>query len=246
MIGASPLDVATPERVALDLPLAGIGYRSLAYLIDALVLFGAWAALFFGATLVSDDLGLQFAGLSTLLQVLLIAGAFAAQWMSWTLFETFWGGRTLGKRAMGIRVVRLDGSPVGFFEAAVRNLLRVIDFLPMAYAVGICALLITRRNRRIGDLLAGTVVVRDVRADLDRYRRIDAPVAVAALAPADAELVLDFLARAPSLSPEPRAALTAQLLARFGPELSPEERARLAGTPAAAERYLRARAQGGA
>ena len=244
-MGASPLDVATPERVALDLPLAGIGYRSLAYLIDALVLFGVWATLFFSASLVTRDLGVRFAGLSTLFQVLVIAGAFAAQWLSWTLFETFWDGRTLGKRAMRIRVVRLDGSPVGFFEAAVRNLLRVIDFLPAAYAVGICALLFTPRHRRLGDLLAGTVVVRDVQADLDRYRQAEAPVAGTALAAADAELVLDFLARASSLSPEPRAALTAQLLARFAPELTEEKRAQLCALPHAAERYLRRRAQGG-
>ena len=77
------------------------------------------------------------------------------------LFETLGNGRTIGKRAVGIRVVRAGGHPVGFLTSAVRNLLRVIDFLPAAYGVGITSILVTTRNQRLGDIAAGTLVVRD-------------------------------------------------------------------------------------
>jgi uncharacterized RDD family membrane protein YckC len=237
----APLDVATPERVALDLPLAGIGYRSLAYLIDAGVLFVTWAVLFFAGTLVLDDMGNRFLALSGLGQTLIVVGLFAAQWLSWTLLETFWSGRTIGKRAMGIRVVRLDGSPIGFVEAAARNLARAVDFLPALYATGICSLLVTKKCRRLGDLLAGTVVVRDVAASLERYVAHELPADGAPLQSDEAELVLDFLSRAPALAPEARARISAQLVERFGAALPPEERARLS-TPEAAERFLRQRA----
>lgn len=80
------------------------------------------------------------------------------------VFEVFAGGRTPGKRMNGLRVLQDDGRPVGFFTSAVRNVLRLVDFMPSAYLVGMVAILATRRNQRIGDIAAGTLVVRDRRA----------------------------------------------------------------------------------
>jgi uncharacterized RDD family membrane protein YckC len=244
------LDVATPERVALTLPVAGIGYRCLAWLIDATILFFFWVTAYFVfSLLVSDVLGL-FRALSGIAQTLLVVGLFATQWMYWTVAEVFFHG-TPGKRLLRIRVVRADGSPVGLYESAVRNLLRAVDFLPVFYAAGCITMLLNGQHRRLGDLLAGTLLVREERFDLDKY----APLAQAAplpgpaaasgsarLGPEDVELILAFLERARWLEPEARRRLGVRMVERFG-GLAEEERAAVLASPESLEGFLRARAQ---
>ncbi|QSQ16109.1 RDD family protein [Myxococcus landrumensis] len=246
------LAVATPERVALSLPVAGIGYRCLAWLVDATLLFFFWVVAYFLFTLlVSDVLGV-FQGLSGLGQTLLVVGVFATQWLYWTVGEVFFHGQTLGKKALRIRVVRLDGSPVGVYESAVRNLCRAVDFLPGLYATGCISMLLTPQHRRLGDLLAGTVLVRDERIDLDKYTAAapgDAgPGAGAAtgrmLAPDEVELVLAFLTRAPGLQPDARRRMGARLVEKVG-GLADEEKAAVLASPEATEAYLRARVRAG-
>ena len=80
------------------------------------------------------------------------------------LFEVLSSGRTPGKRLNGLRVVRVGGFPIGFLASAIRNTLRLIDFLPSAYLVGCVAILVTEHNQRLGDLAAGTLVVRERKA----------------------------------------------------------------------------------
>ena len=246
---ASPsLDVATPERVALSLPVAGIGYRCLAYLIDVVLLFLFWVVAYFTFTLLVDDVLGFVQGLSGLTQTLAVVGLFATQWLYWTLCEVLMGGQTPGKRLMGIRVVRLDGSPVGVLESAVRNLVRVVDFIPGLYAVGCLSMLLTRQHRRLGDLLAGTLLVREERFDLDKYTSpAETPAApptpgAVRLTPADVELILAFLTRAPHLEPAARTRLGAKLVERYG-GLPEAERAPVLASPQALESFLRARVQ---
>ncbi|WP_426751491.1 RDD family protein [Myxococcus sp. Y35] len=246
------LDVATPERVALTLPVAGIGYRCLAWLVDASLLFFFWLVAYFVFTLlVSDVLGV-FQGLSGVAQTLLVVGIFATQWLYWTVSEVLFHGQTVGKRALGIRVVRVDGSPVGVYESAVRNLCRAVDFLPMLYAAACISMLLSRQHRRLGDLLAGTLLVREERIDLDKYTAAPpaslteaAPQSAGArpLSPEDVELVLSFLSRAPGLSPEVRQRLGARLVERVGPP-DAEARAAVLASSESTEAFLRARVQG--
>jgi uncharacterized RDD family membrane protein YckC len=245
---ASPsLDVATPERVALSLPVAGIGYRCLAYLADLFLLFLFWVVAYFTFTLlVSDVLGF-FQELSGLIQTLLVVGVFATQWVYWTAAEVLMGGQTPGKRLVGIRVVRVDGSPVGVLESAVRNLVRGVDFLPIAYAVGCLCVLLTRQHRRLGDMLAGTLLVREERIDLDKYTSpatgsVSPPASTRSerLAPEDEELILSFLTRAPGLEPEARKRLGAKLVERYG-GLDEAGRATVLASPQSIEAFLRAR-----
>src|SRR5437867_9528930 len=126
------------------------------FLIKAAVLLALWIV----AGAVSGDGGGGF----------LEAAAIVASFLVWfgydVAFETLASGRTPGKRATGLRVVRLGGEPVGFAASAVRNLLRLVDGLPGIYAVGAACILFSRRNQRLGDLAAGTLVVRERRAPL--------------------------------------------------------------------------------
>jgi uncharacterized RDD family membrane protein YckC len=222
------LDVATPERVALDLPLAGIGTRALAYLVDAAALFSAWVVAYFALSLlVSDVLGF-FQGFSGLAQALLVGGAFMAQWVYWTACEVMFGGKTLGKRVLRIRVARSDGSPPGVLESAVRNLCRAVDFLPALYFLGLMTALVSGRSQRLGDLLAGTVLVRDGQVALPRYELPPAGAAGPPLSPRQADLVRAFLQRAPGFDPEARRRLGRQIMDRFGARLPEAEQAAVA------------------
>ena len=243
------LEFSTPERVSLSLPVAGIGYRCLAYLADLFLLLLFWAVAYFTFTLlVSDVLGFV-QELSGLTQTLGVVGVFATQWVYWTAAEVLMGGQTPGKRLVGIRVVRVDGSPVGVLESAVRNLVRVVDSLPLVYAVGCLSVLLTRQHRRLGDLLAGTLLVREERIDLDKYTAPDTgPVAPPAsshserLTAEDVELILSFLTRAPGLEPEARLLLGRRLVERYG-SLDEAGRARVLASSQSLEAFLRARLQ---
>lgn len=248
------LEVATPERVALSLPVAGIGYRCLAWLVDATLLFFFWVTAYFVLSLLVSDLLAAFRGLSGLVQTLAVVGLFATQWLYWTLAEVFLHGQTPGKRLLGIRVVRADGSPVGVYESAVRNLLRAVDFLPVLYATGCLSMLFTRQHRRLGDLLAGTLLVREERFNLDKYtapaRAMPQAVSLPAasvpsrrLGPEEVELILAFLERAPWLEPDARRTLGLRMVERFG-GLPEEERATVLASPESVEGFLRARIQG--
>jgi uncharacterized RDD family membrane protein YckC len=240
------LDVATPERVRVSLPIAGIGYRTLAYLIDAGALFAAWVVLYFTLTVLQKDVLDTFQALSGVAQTLTVLALFAAQWVYWTACEALWGGQTLGKRAMRIRVVRQDGSPVGLYESAVRNLTRAVDFLPLLYGTGVLCMLVTQQHRRLGDLLAGTVLVREERIDLDKYARAGASHSADALAAADVELILGYLERARTLAPEARQKLAEAMVDRFARDVPNEQRALLKASVSEAEAFLEKRARAGA
>lgn len=247
------LEVATPERVALSLPVAGIGYRCLAWLVDATLLFFFWVTAYFVLSLLVSDLLSAFQGLSGFVQTLVAVGLFATQWLYWTLAEVFLHGQTPGKRLLGIRVVRADGSPVGVYESAVRNLLRAVDFLPVFYATGCLSMLFTQQHRRLGDLLAGTLLVREEHFNLDKYtasaqaspQAISLPAAsvLSRLGPEEVELILAFLERAPWLEPDARRTLGVRMVERFG-GLSEEERTPVLASPESVEGFLRTRIQG--
>jgi uncharacterized RDD family membrane protein YckC len=138
----------TPEGVELHLRTAGLAPRALAWTLDTLIRIGAYIALaFMLLDLGNLGLGLFFIAL------------FAMEWFYPVLFEVLWQGATPGKRALGIKVVHDDGTPVGWPASLVRNLLRFVDFLPLLYGVGILSLLFSTEPRRLGDHVAGTLVV---------------------------------------------------------------------------------------
>src|SRR5436853_5650113 len=158
---ARRLAIETPEHLVLELELAGVGSRIAAAACDAVLL----GVLSFGLGLGLAALltGRESAGAwSTLVAVLALLVLFLLFWGCFLLFEALNDGRTPGKRLMGIRVVMDTGHPITFSAAAVRNLVRIVDMQPVfTYQVGLAFVLFHSQNKRLGDIVAGTVVVRD-------------------------------------------------------------------------------------
>jgi uncharacterized RDD family membrane protein YckC len=144
--------VVTTEKVVITYRVAGLGSRFLAWLIDA-GLIAVLIAAGTGAALVLDVLR---PGVGRAVMAL---WTFALLWGYFLLFEWLWTGQTPGKRVMGLRVVRTQGTAVSFLQAGVRNVLRAADSLPFFYALGFVVMACDRLNRRLGDLAAGTLVV---------------------------------------------------------------------------------------
>jgi uncharacterized RDD family membrane protein YckC len=155
------LVIETPERVELHYVLANIGNRFLAAAIDHLIQAAAIVAMVVVAGLISG--WRVFANIGTWTAALTVLAVFAIYWGYFVLFETLWSGQTPGKRIMRLRVVREDGRPVRFFEVFVRNLLRLaLDFQPFgSYAIGVVSIVFSARSKRVGDFVAGTVVVKE-------------------------------------------------------------------------------------
>jgi uncharacterized RDD family membrane protein YckC len=157
------IHLLTPEMVPIELPLAGLGSRGLAYLTDASLRYGiplVLLALLVGFVPTFADLFNYFQR-HPYVGVVGVVGFFVSQYLYYVLFETFWSGQTPGKRLMGLRVVQTGGTPVTFLTSAVRNFLRVVDSRPLFYGLGVFLVFLTGRRQRLGDLAAGTLVVRE-------------------------------------------------------------------------------------
>jgi uncharacterized RDD family membrane protein YckC len=159
------LNIETPELVAIEMPLAGIGSRFIAILVDYLIFGFAFLVFILLAVVLAPALSL-FGGLSAKWAVgIVILIVFVVHWGYFALFEAFSNGRTPGKRVAKIRVIHQSGRGINFVESLARNLVRFVDNLPGFYAVGIIAIFISPRNQRLGDMVAGTLVVRDREAE---------------------------------------------------------------------------------
>jgi uncharacterized RDD family membrane protein YckC len=165
------LQIDTPEQIALELPLAGIGSRFLGLVIDTLIQFllyiiGAFAVGFSAALAGAVGIGryLRWIPVSWA-PAIAILFMFSVYWGYFAFFEIIWKGQTPGKRLAKIRVIKESGRPINAYEAIARNLLRAIDGLPGMYGVGIVCMMLNSQNRRLGDYVAGTVVVHDKRTE---------------------------------------------------------------------------------
>jgi uncharacterized RDD family membrane protein YckC len=155
------LNIETPELVDIEMPLAGIGSRFIALLVDYLIWGAALLVLIFVGVIVLPAMHV-FSKISEQWAIaIVIFCVFLFQWGYFTLFEAFWNGRTPGKRVARIRVIQRTGRAIGLFESMARNLVRYVDWFPGFYAVGIIAMFVTKQHQRLGDLAAGTLVVRD-------------------------------------------------------------------------------------
>jgi uncharacterized RDD family membrane protein YckC len=215
------LAIATPEGVEVELTLAGVGSRFIAGAFDFMIQLAVIIAL----AVILRPAGDAGAALFT-------TGAFLMIFFYDVLFEVLGGGRTPGKRLNGLRVVRSGGRPITLVRSALRNILRIIDILPGFYAVGMTVIFISPRNQRIGDLAAGTHVIRDRHGDRPHVVDAFVPVVdpepartwdVAAVSAEDMAAVRAFLERRSKLQAENRNQIAAELASRL--------RGRVGGVP---------------
>jgi uncharacterized RDD family membrane protein YckC len=226
-ISVGRLEVVTSDHVVLRYDLAGAGNRGFAALVDFIL-----------ATLLTTGWMLAwmrlFEGRGAVLMGLVALGAAVFGWSYFILLEWLWNGQTVGKRAFGLRVINEDGSPARFVAVFVRNLVRIVDFLPAFYGLGLVAIVLSPRSQRLGDLAAGTFVVRARRPRVDwlALRTFDggtsapgiappgrtdgtAELRVGALSGEAQRLVREFVAREAGLPAAERAALAARIAAHL-------------------------------
>jgi len=212
--------IATPEGVELELVLAGLASRFIAELFDALILGAVLVALIVAAALAGGGAG-------ALILVVVLGGFLLITVVYHVAFEVLAGGRTPGKRWAGLRVVLDGGGPVDLRASLVRNLIRLIEGIAFLYVPAIIAVLATRRNQRLGDLAAGTLVVREP----GRGAAAPAPPAswiattaaswdVTAITADDLVAVRSFLARREHFTPSSRRGLAHDLADRLGPKVA--------------------------
>jgi uncharacterized RDD family membrane protein YckC len=159
----APLDttvaIEAPEHIRFRYRLAGPVQRAVAHLIDLAAIVGIAVVLILLAVFANIATPLRGEALGKAEIGFALLALFVLQWGYFALFESLARGQTLGKRAISLRVVKTGGEPIGFVDAVLRNLLRAADWLPIGYAVGLTSMLIDGRFRRLGDLVAGTMVV---------------------------------------------------------------------------------------
>src|SRR5712691_1436467 len=224
-VAAGRLEVETPDHVVLRYDLAGAGNRGFAAVLDflvatviaftAIVLLGIGAALLGVAGALSEASFFFLGGLTLIVTLVLI-------WAYFIMLEWLWNGQTIGKRIYKLRVINEDGSPAQFTAVLIRNLMRLVDFLPAFYGVGVLSIVLTPKSQRLGDLAAGTYVVRAPRPQVDWFSlRTVTPLGAGVLAetrrmPGEAQrLVREFVAREAQLAPAERARIAAIIAAKL-------------------------------
>jgi uncharacterized RDD family membrane protein YckC len=240
------ISIDTPELVAIEMPLAGIGSRFIALMVDYLIwgsgllLLSVLAFFLLPAMHAFNVKSAQWA------EAIVIFAVFLFNWGYFTLFEAFWNGRTPGKRVARIRVMQRSGRSIGLLESMARNLVRYVDQIPFFYAVGAITMFSTSQHQRLGDLVAGTLVVRDREADSPlwadagagsvaslnglaqegRAAAIIPGTAIARLTIADLQVLEGFFARRLDMSVETRRALGQQIASALESKMelkTPEE-----------------------
>ncbi len=189
------LSLITPEGIRLRLTPAGPTVRAFAWVIDLLV----WCAILIVLSMLSALLSSTVGDSKTTSGFMLI-GMFVSYWGYPILCEVYWRGATVGKRAMGIKVVRSDGLPVGWRESVLRNLLLVADFLPALYVTGLVCMLSDTQFRRLGDWVAGTQVIYVEKVNQRGVPNTTPPQPLPfALTPQQQSALVDLFEREPTL-----------------------------------------------
>jgi len=219
------LTIETPEQTALEFPLAGVGSRCLALLLDLLIQTGIILVLL----ILLLTIGYQIRGAASWVsafglwaQAIFYLALFVVYFGYYAIFESVWNGQTPGKRVSHLRVIQESGRPVQVWQAIVRNLMRVVDQLPGFYAVGLASSLLSKQNRRLGDFVAGTVVVHERPLERISVGWSSAPagappqasLGAARLGADEVRLIEAFLERRDSLEPEVRRRMANQIAVR--------------------------------
>lgn len=219
MVFEDRLTIDTPEGVPLELTLAGIGSRFASALIDYLLEFLILVALFL---VLRYGAGFS-AGSTVVAAAVWVAAFFTVFWGYNVAFEVLNSGRTPGKALNGLRVVLESGGAVTFAPSAVRNVIRIVDIIPGTYLVGMTSIVVTKRNQRLGDLAAGTLVIREARQlppEVQVSPSLEAPAwDTSAVDQQELDTVAAFLARRGELAAGARIQIAAELAGRLRPKV---------------------------
>ena len=231
--GAAALDdkltIETPEQTDLEFPIAGIGSRFLALAFDSVLQIAAFVLLSILSGLVSNTAIMAAPSAGTWIAAIFILVSFVLFYGYFAIFEAVWNGQTPGKRLARIRVIKDSGRPITPSEAVGRNLMRIVDQQPLFfYGVGIFTALMNRQNKRLGDFVAGTVVVHEKKlADIRPLWQAPAesagpatPYGAARLSPEEANLIETFLNRREALAPDVRYRMADQIFVRIRAKLT--------------------------
>jgi uncharacterized RDD family membrane protein YckC len=231
------ITLTPPENVPISYELAGLGSRFAAAVLDSIIVFAVQVDFFLvaffawsvGVSLApTDELTLHAGTLAVAAVVLL---GFVATLGYPMFFEIVWSGQTPGKRAIGIRIVLADGGPVTASAAVIRNVIRIADFLPAYYIIGAVVMLADRKARRLGDMAAGTICVKERKASAGGLDLASAPLrenesgeagVLARLSPDDRRLLEEYLVRRGQLTPEAASNLARQIAERLATRLEVE------------------------
>lgn len=227
------LEIRTPESIAFSYELAGLGSRFLALIVDQAIQILVLVAIFAGIVLAASRVAGRVAKpaiseqlAQSLAIAIVVTIVFVVLFGYFIAFEALWNGQTPGKRLVGLRVVRDGGYPIDFGASLIRNLIRVGEQLLCYYLVSAISALISSENKRVGDIAAGTIVVRDAR--LPQPQNIASEFSEPAYAPTayldgdERALIKRFLERRDALRPERRRELAAQIAARVRRRVPPE------------------------
>jgi len=219
------LTIETPELIPLEFPLAGIGSRFLAIAVDSLIQLGVAVSLFLLGLLIFSTSFLHFRRGGVWVGAIGIIAYFLLQFGYFAGFEAYWNGQTPGKRYLHLRVIRDSGRPITVYDSVARNLLRIVDSIPGFYGIGILSVLASPKSQRLGDFVAGTVVVHEQplvdRPDVDWASQPAAPSGydLSKLTPEEFQLMETFLARRTQLAPGVRAEMARRIVLRIGVRL---------------------------
>ncbi|MFP3392818.1 RDD family protein [Brevibacillus sp. SIMBA_040] len=239
--------VVTPEHVMLRFQTAGVGSRAVALLIDTVLLllvnltvFILFSIVFFGK---NDLFFLETENYAIAIAIIFV---FVLNFGYYLFLEAFWGGQTVGKRWLGIRVIRDNGQPITFLSSAIRNLFRIVDMLPTGYFLGAIVSLFHPRDKRIGDLVAGTIVVMESGQTPSFFQKRTmkklqeqvsmeplslSEVQKQAITREDWQLLSTFISRLSSLSKNKKQELGLQIAATLSKKLGMEEMAMVRENP---------------
>ncbi len=217
------VDIETPEHVTFQVNVAGPSRRALAYGLDLLIRGGVVFVFALIAQMAGADV--DFEGLSSGVMLVLL---FTVEWGYYILFESLWSGQTPGKRALSLRTVKEGGYPLSFLDVVLRNLLRGADWLPAFNLVGLSVMAFDSRFRRLGDMVAGTMVISETRVHIGSALRVSPPLsdeelqavpASARLSGAEMDALGSYLRRIGTLSPAREHELAEMVAPMFGRRL---------------------------
>jgi uncharacterized RDD family membrane protein YckC len=222
------ISVRTPESIAFSYELAGLGSRFLAVTVDMIIQTLTIAGILWGIILAASRVkpvhAVHDSTAQSLATAFIIGILFLVYFGYFIAFETMWNGQTPGKKMLGIRVVRDGGFPIDFAAAAIRNLVRAGEIVLGFYAISAIVSVLSPENKRLGDMAAGTIVVRDAKvstlAAIVAASSAAPPVRSALITGEEHALIDRFVARSRMLAPDARRRIAAELAQRVRSRVS--------------------------